>query len=43
MWGFLSVSMTVAESMGTRLHREIRGLRRDGSQGGSVRDRTEPS
>jgi hypothetical protein len=42
-WGFLSVSMTVAESVGTRLRGEIGGLRRDGSRGGSVGDRTEPS
>jgi hypothetical protein len=41
--GFLSVSMTVAESVGTRLRGEIGGLRRDGSRGGSVGDRTEPS
>jgi hypothetical protein len=41
--GFLSVSMTDAESMRTRLSEEAGGLRRDGSRGGSVRGRTEPS
>jgi hypothetical protein len=40
---FLSVSMTDTESVWTRLHKEVRGLRRDGSRGGSVGGRTEPS
>jgi hypothetical protein len=41
--GFLSVSMTVAESVWTRLREGVGRLRRDGSRGGSVGDRTEPS